>query len=176
MRKKELQFIEHKRRREKKIVQRKDNFFLEQYLFFEQNKTFSSHLVLCMKQRYIVTYLCVYHFSRIFQQQRIWSFSQCVWFKFQQWVKKSIFHGLLRSICIFIHTESITMNKKNILVKKTLGEIDKTQSKKQYASKKNEEIGFLKWFVLICCCCVRTDCTHLWHTINKDKISEILFP
>lgn len=133
-----------------------------------------------MKQRYIVTYLCVYHFSRIFQQQRIWSFSQCVWFKFQQRVKRSIFHGLLRSICIFIHTESITMNKKNILVKKTHGEIDKTQSEKQYASKKNEEIGFSKWFVLICCCCccccVRTDCTHLWHAINKDKISEILFP
>lgn len=34
MRKKELEFIEHKRRRAKKIVQRKDNFFSRAISFF----------------------------------------------------------------------------------------------------------------------------------------------
>lgn len=145
-------------RTKRKCCFEKDNFFLEQYIFRRKNKELRS--LSQQNKDSLLPLFCVTFFTDILKRASYAFLSVC--YKFQQRTKKtSIFHGLLHTICIFIHR---TMNKKNILV-------EKSRRREICAMQKGfKAVGAFFFLVFFCSlCCVCEDCSHLWHTINKDK-------
>lgn len=117
---------------------------------------FSSPLP-CMKQRFIVTFFAFPFFTDVSTTANMEFSAVC--FKFQQRMNRSIFHGLLRSICIFMHNTHTLAHRhgEHNNEQEEIFWLQKEQTNgmgKQDMQAKRVEMGFVemvKTFVFFCC-------------------------